>query len=68
MTTGFFLQNVAKGGLDTFIINLMNGSNGKEKILFCNDDHPGIKNLIRKTKTIKKIFPYKNYLYQTNFF
>ena len=37
MKTGFFLQNIAQGGLDTFVVNLLNGYEHKsKKVLFCN--------------------------------
>jgi glycosyltransferase involved in cell wall biosynthesis len=68
MKTGFFLQNIAQGGLDTFVVNLLNGYEHKsKKVLFCNYDHPGIKNLKKKIKTKAEIIPYKNYLYKKNY-
>jgi L-malate glycosyltransferase len=43
MRIGFFTQNVSKGGLDTFIINLLdNWPIEDEIVLFCNRSHPGL--------------------------
>lgn len=68
MKIGFFLQNVAQGGLDTFVANLLNGYDDKdEKILFCNKDHPSLKNLKKKIKVNTIVVPYKNYLFKTNY-
>ena len=68
MKIGFFLQNIAQGGLDTFVTNLLNGYSDKDgKILFCNNDHPGFKNLKKKTKINTIVVPYKNYLFETNY-
>ena len=49
MKIGFFLQNIAQGGLDTFVTNLLNGyGDNDKKILLCNNDHPGLKSLKKK--------------------
>jgi len=46
MKIGFFTQNVSKGGLDTFIINLLsNWPIDTEIVLFCNKSHPGLDDL-----------------------
>lgn len=43
MRTAFFMQNVKKGGLDTFIVNLIAHWPGCDEIvLFCNSSHPGL--------------------------
>lgn len=68
MKIGFFSQNIAQGGLDTFVINLLNGYGDKDEIFFfCNNDHPGLKSLKKKIKINTIIFPYKNYLFETNY-
>ena len=49
MKIGFFTQNVRKGGLDTFLINLL--SHWREEddvVLFCNRSHPGLADLQRE--------------------
>ena len=45
MNVGLFVQNYLRGGLDTFLIELINNWPNKNDniILFCNTDHPGIK-------------------------
>ena len=50
-----FLQNSKKGGVDTFITNLINfWPDKKSKIyLVCNKSHPGIKYLKKKLKKKK---------------
>ncbi len=43
MRTAFFMQNIKKGGLDTFIVNLIAHWPGSDEIvLFCNSSHPGL--------------------------
>ena len=43
MRTAFFMQNVKKGGLDTFIVNLIAHWPGRDElVLFCNSSHPGL--------------------------
>ena len=42
MKTAFFTQNIKRGGLDTFILNLIaDWPETDEVILFCNRSHPG---------------------------
>lgn len=46
MKIGLFTQNVRKGGLDTFIVNLLgHWSEDQEAVLFCNQSHPGLAEL-----------------------
>lgn len=67
MKIGFVLQNNRKGGLDTFVINLLNNWNIKdEKILYCNKSHPGLLNLTNKLKNVKIVK--LNYLLEENLF
>lgn len=48
MKVGFFTQNIRKGGLDTFLINLLNHwREGDDIVLFCNRSHPGLLDLRR---------------------
>lgn len=48
MKVGFFTQNIRKGGLDTFLINLLNHWREDDDIvLFCNRSHPGLVDLQR---------------------
>jgi glycosyltransferase involved in cell wall biosynthesis len=68
MKIGFFLQNIAQGGLDTFVTNLLNGyGDNDKKILLCNNDHPGLKSLKKKIQINTIVAPYKNYLFNTNY-
>jgi glycosyltransferase involved in cell wall biosynthesis len=67
MNICLFTENYFKGGLDTFIINLINEWPSKQDTLtlYCNDSHPGIGNIIRDThrpfifKSYNKIFTTK---------
>jgi L-malate glycosyltransferase len=59
MNICFFTENHYKGGLDTFIINLINAwpSNNDNLTLICNESHPGfetIKNKISRVTKFKK--------------
>jgi len=51
MNICFFTENHYKGGLDTFIINLLNAWPDDEDnlTLLCNESHPGLYNIIDKT-------------------
>lgn len=56
MKIAFFTQNIKKGGLDTFIFNLIsNTSINSEIILFCNASHPGIDDLEKSLKTDARV-------------
>lgn len=52
-----FLQNSKKGGVDTFITNLINFWPDKKSKIFlvCNKSHPGIKYLKKKLKEEKTL-------------
>lgn len=47
----FFTENFYKGGLDTFLINLVNAwpDQNDELTLLCNDTHPGLETIAEKT-------------------
>lgn len=47
----FFTENYYKGGLDTFLINLINAwpDSRDEITLFCNNTHPGLDTIKNKT-------------------
>jgi len=70
MKIGFFLQSYSSGGVDTFLVNLVNHIKFNSKIIvFYNDSHPGIKNIkrkfIKKVKFVRyRIFSFEN----VNFF
>jgi len=51
MNICFFTENHYKGGLDTFIINLLNEwpENNDVLTLVCNSSHPGLENIEEKT-------------------
>ena len=57
----FFTENYYKGGLDTFIISLINNwPNDNDSIeLFCNDSHPGIQTFASQIKRSFKLKKYK---------
>ena len=60
----FFTENYYKGGLDTFIINLINSwpDKGDNLTLICNDVHPGLK--VIKSKINQKVKHKKyNFIY-----
>lgn len=56
----FFTENYYKGGLDTFIINLVNGwPDSKDQLtLICNGSHSGIETIVEKTIRPLKIKKY----------
>lgn len=69
MKIGFFLENNKAGGLDTFVINLLNywPYRNDKLILFVNSNHPGLKNLrVLLNKNIK-IKPYANIIGKLNY-
>ena len=46
MGIGFFLQNSKQGGLDTFVLQLLqNWPEKDDLVLFCNVSHPGLEYL-----------------------
>lgn len=46
MRVGFFMQNVKKGGLDTFVRQLVRAwPTPEELVVFCNRSHPGLEGL-----------------------
>ncbi len=42
MRIAFFMENIQVGGLDTFVINLLNNWKKDELTLICNPTHPGL--------------------------
>ena len=60
MNICFFTENYYKGGLDTFIINLINAwpSNNDNLTLICNESHPGFETIKNK---ISRLTKYKKY-------
>ena len=62
----FFYQNTKKGGVDTFLINLINNwPKKKTKFnIYVNKSHPGIVNLKKKIKRNFKIINYNFLLSQ----
>lgn len=59
----FFTENFNKGGLDTFLINLINfwPDSGDKLTIYCNANHPGIETLIEKTGGRVVIKKYKRF-------
>lgn len=65
MRIGIFTQNFRRGGLDTFLINLLkNWQNEHEIVLFCNRSHPGLDDLKRELGSSVKIVTYNFFLAQ----
>lgn len=56
----FFTENFYKGGLDTFLINLVNAwpDQNDELTLLCNGTHPGLETIAEKTVRPIKIKKY----------
>ena len=59
MKVGFFIQNSKRGGLDTFLINLINNFGIKHQIfIFYNKHHEGIIDYKKKINIGVKYIPY----------
>lgn len=59
MKTAFFTQNIKRGGLDTFTLNLVaNWPSQDEIILFCNRSHPGLAALREGLAGRAEVVPY----------
>ena len=59
MKVGFFIQNSKRGGLDTFLINLINNFGIKHQIfIFYNKHHKGIIDYKKKININVKYIPY----------
>lgn len=56
-----FTENYYKGGVDTFLINLVNAWPVKEDVfeLVCNDTHPGLETVRKKTSRQLSISTYR---------
>lgn len=67
MRIGFFLQNSKQGGLDTFVIQLLqNWPEDDGLILFCNGSHPGLETL-RQNVPASEEFQSYNFLVHQDF-
>ncbi len=65
MKTAFFTQNIKRGGLDTFILNLIaNWPEQDEVILFCNRSHPGLVALREGLAGRAEVVPYDFWIAQ----
>ncbi len=59
MRMAFFTQNVKKGGLDTFVVNLLLHWPSSDSItLFCNRSHPGLADLRIRVPKHVVVVPY----------
>ena len=59
MRVAFFTQNVKKGGLDTFVVNLLLHWPSTDSItLFCNRSHPGLADLRVRVPKHVVVVPY----------
>jgi L-malate glycosyltransferase len=62
---GFFLQNNKQGGLDTFVLQLLqNWPEADDLVLFCNSSHPGLKYLRKHVPQSVKIISYGFLIFQ----
>ena len=65
MRIGFFLQNNKQGGLDTFVLQLLqNWPEADDLVLFCNSSHPGLKYLRKHLPQSVKIISYDFLIFQ----
>ena len=65
MKIGFFLQNNKQGGLDTFVLQLVqNWPNPDQLVLFCNESHPGLEYLRQNIPKSVKIVSYDFLIFQ----
>ena len=65
MRIGFFLQNNKQGGLDTFILQLIQNWPEPDKLfLLCNASHPGLENLRKNVPESVKVIPYNFLIFQ----
>ncbi|HBI22229.1 MAG TPA: hypothetical protein DDY37_06575 [Legionella sp.] len=65
MKIAFFNQNIKQGGLDTFILNLINNwPEIDEVILFCNRSHPGFNFLSEQLAEKAVVVPYDFWIAQ----
>jgi glycosyltransferase involved in cell wall biosynthesis len=65
MKTVFFTQNTKRGGLDTFILNLIaSWPEEDEVILFCNRSHPGLAALSNGLAGKAVVIPYDFWIAQ----
>lgn len=65
MKTIFFTQNIKRGGLDTFILNLIaNWPEQDNVILFCNRSHPGLAALSKGLDGKAMVVPYDFWIAQ----
>ena len=65
MRIGFFLQNNKQGGLDTFVLQLVqNWPNPDQLVLFCNESHPGLGYLRQNMPKSVKIISYDFLIFQ----
>ncbi len=62
---GFFFQNNKKGGLDTFIVHLLNNWPYSDRLLlYCNKSHPGFEFLRESLADQIEIRPYEFLIFQ----
>lgn len=60
MKIAFFLENIQVGGLDTFIVNLLNNWDSEDElVLICNSSHPGLELLKSKLDNKIKVMEHK---------
>lgn len=65
MKIAFFTQNIKQGGLDTFILNLINNwPEIDEVVLFCNRSHPGFNSLSEQLAEKAVVVPYDFWIAQ----
>lgn len=59
MKTAFFTQNIKRGGLDTFLVNLIRYWPQTDHItVFCNRSHPGLPDIRARVPARVEVVPY----------
>lgn len=59
MKTAFFTQNIKRGGLDTFLINLIRHWPQTDHVtVFCNRSHPGLSDIRARVPAQVEVVPY----------
>lgn len=59
MKTAFFTQNIKRGGLDTFLVNLIRHWPQTDHItVFCNRSHPGLPDIRARVPARVEVVPY----------
>lgn len=63
MKVCIYTENHLKGGVDTFLINLMNGwpDSTDSLTLLCNASHPGLETILQKVRVTFRVLKYRRF-------